>query len=79
MKLYFQNLLHDIKVSFHSFGHLDVLTIYLQWRVLRMLSLTYPTGVVNEPLDELSQRRYDKQMKIIQEQMKNDNFHEIDY
>ena len=79
MKLYFQNLLHDIKVSFHSFGHLDVLTIYLQWRVLRMLSINYPDGNVSEPLDELSQRRYDKQKKRVTKKICESDFHDIEY
>ena len=85
MKLYFKNLIHDIKVTLDSIRHWgsytfhDIGTIYLQWKVIRMLSIKYPDGDVTEPLDELSQRRYDKQMKRIEKKISNDDFHSIDY
>ena len=79
MKEYFQNLTNDIKVTFSSFGHLDITTIILQWRVLRMLSINYPDGNIDEPLDELSQRRYDKQMKRLTKKICDSDFHDIDY
>ena len=85
MKLYFKNLIHDIKVTLESIRHWgsytfdDIGTIYLQWEVIRMLSIKYPDGDVTEPLDELSQRRYDKQMKRIEKKISNDDFHSIDY
>ena len=50
MKLYFKNLIHDIKVTLDSIRHWgtysfhDMGTIYLQWEVIRMLSLKYPDG-----------------------------------
>ena len=79
MKEYFQNLTNDIKVTFISLGHLDITTIILQWRVLRMLSINYPDGNTDEPLDELSQRRYDKQMKRLTKKICDSDFHDIDY
>jgi len=44
-----------------------------------MLSKKYPMGDVYEPLDELSQRRYDKQMKRNQERLFNSKFEEDDW
>ena len=85
MKIYCKNLIHDIKVTLDSIRHWgsysfhDMGTIYLQWEVIRMLSLKYPDGDVTEPLDELSQRRYDKQMKRIEKKISDDDFHSIDY
>ena len=54
-------------------------TLYLQWQVLRMLSKKYPLGEIYEPLDELSQRRYDNQMKRVQEKILNSKFEEDDW
>ena len=45
-----------------------------------MLSLKYPDGdVTREPLDEVSAKRYDKQMKRMEKKISNDDFHSIDY
>ena len=78
MKLYFKNLIHDIKVTLESirywgsYSWYDIETMYLQWKVLRMLSLKYPDGdVTKEPLDEVSAKRYDKQMKRIEKKILN--------
>ena len=79
MKLYFQNLINDIKVTYHSLGYIDITTIILQWRVLRMLSKHYSNENTDEPLDELSQRRYDKQMKRVTKKICESDFHDIDY
>ena len=53
--------------------------ISIRGRVLRMLSKKYPDGNMREPLDELSQRRYDKHIKRITNKIRNNDFHEIDY
>jgi len=86
MKLYFKNLIHDIKVTLESIRHWgsytfhDMGTIYLQWRVIRMLSLKYPDGdVTREPLDEVSAKRYDKQMKRMEKKISDNDFNSIDY
>ena len=51
----------------------------LQYQVLRMLSKKYPDGIINKPLDEVSQKRYDKQMKRVTEQITNGKFEEDDW
>ena len=85
MKIYFKNLIRDIKSTWFSFKHIktntfyDIGTLYLQWEVLRMLSKKYSMGDIYEPLDELSQRRYDKQMKRVTQQIMNDKFEEDDW
>ena len=85
MKLYFKNLISDIKSAWESIRYTthntfyDIETTYLQWKVLRMLSKKYPMGEIYEPLDELSQRRYDKQMKRNQERLFNSKFEEDDW
>ena len=81
MKNYFKNLKRDIKSTWDSWKVIqyDIETLYLQWRVLRMLSIKYPDGEFDKPLDEVSAKRYDKQMKRIQEKIANDEFHSIDY
>ena len=81
MKLYFKNLINDIKSTWTSWKVIqyDIGTLYLQWEVLRMLSKKYPMGDIYEPLDELSQRRYDNQMKRVQEKILNDIFEEDDW
>ena len=82
MKNYFKNLKRDIKSTWDSWKVIqyDIETLYLQWRVLRMLSIKYPDGdVTKEPLDEVSAKRYDKQMKRIEKKIANDEFHSIDY
>ena len=85
MKTYFKNLIRDIKSTWESIRHIkhntfyDIGTTYLQWEVLRMLSKKYPMGDIYKPLDELSQRRYDKQMKRVTEQIMNDKFEEDDW
>ena len=85
MKTYFQNLIMDIKSTWESIKYIkhntfyDIGTTYLQWEVLRMLSKKYPMGDIYKPLDELSQRRYDKQMKRVTEQIMNDKFEEDDW
>ena len=85
LKIYIKNLVRDIKSTWESIRYIkhntfyDIGTTYLQWRVLRMLSKKYPLGEIYEPLDELSQRRYDKQMKRVTESIINSKFHDIDY
>ena len=85
MKTYFQNLIRDIKSTWESIKYIqhntfyDIGTTYLQWQVLRMLSKKYPMGDVYEPLDELSQRRYDKQMKRVTQRIMNEKFEEDDW
>jgi len=85
MKLYFKNLIRDIKSTWESIRYIkhntfyDIGTTYLQWRVLRMLSKKYPMGEIYEPLDELSQRRYDRQMKRQMERLMNSKFEEDDW
>ena len=85
MKLYFKNLISDIKSTWESIRYTthntfyDIETTYLQWKVLRMLSKKYPMGEIYEPLDELSQRRYDKQMKRQTERLMNSKFEEDDW
>ena len=85
MNLYFKNLIHDIKVTLESIRYsgtytfYDMGTLYLQWKVIRMLSLKYPDGDVTEPLDEVSAKRYDKQMKRMEKKISDDDFHSIDY
>ena len=81
MKNYFKNLKRDIKSTWDSWKVIqyDIETLYLQWRVLRMLSIKYPNGEFDKPLDEVSAKRYDKQMKRIEKKIANDEFHSIDY
>jgi hypothetical protein len=81
LKLYLKNLSNDIKSTWQSWKIIqyDIGTLYLQWQVLRMLSKKYPLGEIYEPLDELSQRRYDNQMKRVQEKILNSKFEEDDW
>ena len=81
MMMYFKNLKHDILATWESWKIIqyDIGTLYLQWQVLRMLSKKYPLGEVYQPLDELSQRRYDNQMKRVQEKILNSKFEEDDW
>ena len=86
MKIYFKNLIYDIKVTLKSirywgsYSWYDIGTIYLQWRVIRMLSIKYPDGdVTREPLDEVSAKRYDKQMKRMEKKISDNDFNSIDY
>jgi len=85
MKIYFKNLIRDIKSTWFSFKHIktntfyDIGTLYLQWEVLRMLSKEYGYGDIDKPLNELSQKRYDKLTKRVMDKIANDDFHEIDY
>ena len=85
MKTYFKNLIRDIKSTWESIKYIkhntfyDIGTLYLQWEVLRMLSKHYSMDDIHKPLDELSQRRYDKQMKRVTEQIVNDKFEEDDW
>ena len=81
MMIYFKNLKHDIHATWESWKVIqyDIGTLFLQWKVLRMLSKKYPLGDVYEPLDELSQRRYDNQMKRVQERILNNKFEEDDW
>tara|TARA_B100001769_G_C22044647_1_gene561414 strand:- start:932 stop:1072 length:141 start_codon:yes stop_codon:yes gene_type:complete len=44
-----------------------------------MLSKKYPDGIMTEPLDEISQKRYDNQMKRVKEKISNSNFWEDDW
>ena len=78
--------MYDIKVTLESIRYwgsytwYDIGTIYLQWRVIRMLSIKYQDGdVTREPLDEVSAKRYDKQMKRMEKKISDDDFHSIDY
>ena len=79
--LYFKNLSKDIQATWEGWKIIqyDIGTLYLQWQVLRMLSKKYPLGDIYEPLDELSQRRYDNQMKRVQEKILNSKFEEDDW
>ena len=81
MKYYFKNLKNDILATWESWKVIqyDIGTLYLQWQVLRMLSKKYPMGNVYQPLDDLSQRRYDNQMKRVQEKILNNKFEEDDW
>jgi len=85
MKIYFKNLIRDIKSTWFSFKHIktntfyDIGTLYLQWEVLRMLSKEYGYGDIDKPLNELSQKRYDKLTKRVMDKIANDDFYEIDY
>ena len=81
MRYYFKNLKNDILATWESWKVIqyDIGTLYLQWQVLRMLSKKYPMGNVYQPLDELSQRRYDNQMKRVQEKILNNKFEEDDW
>ena len=81
MMNYFKTLKRDIKSTWDSWKVIqyDIETLYLQWKVLRMLSIKYPDGEFDKPLDEVSAKRYDKQMKRIEKKIANDEFHSIDY
>jgi len=86
MKIYFKNLMYDIKVTLESirywgsYSWYDIGTIYLQWRVIRMLSLKYPDGdVTREPLDEVSAKRSDTQTKRMEKKISDNDFNSIDY
>ena len=81
MKKYLKNWWHDICVCRESWFVIkeDIKTLILQYQVLRMLSKKYPNGIIKEPLDEVSQKRYDKQMRRVIDKINKDDFHEIDY
>ena len=81
MKQYLKNWWHDVCSCRQSWLSIkeDLITLMLQYQVLRMLSKKYPDGVINKPLDEVSQKRYDKQMKRVTEQITNGKFEEDDW
>ena len=81
MKKYLKNWWHDICVCRESWLFIkeDIKTLFLQYQVLRMLSKKYPDGIVTKPLDEISQKRYDKQMERLKKKLSRSNFDEIDY
>ena len=57
----------------------DIKTLFLQYQVLRMLSKKYPDGIISKPLDEISQKRYDNQMKRLEEKILNSKSEEDDW
>ena len=80
MKIYFKNLIYDIKVTLKSIRYwgsytwYDIGTIYLQWRVIRMLSLKYPDGdVTKEPLDEVSENESQQDAEVEAQENSEDN------
>ena len=81
MKKYLKNWWHDICVCRESWLFIkeDIKTLILQYQLLRMLSKKYPDGIVTKPLDEISQKRYDKQMERLKKKLSRSDFHEIDY
>ena len=81
MKLYFKNWWRDVCSCRQTWLVVkeEIITLVLEYRVLRMLSKKYPDGNMREPLDELSQRRYDKHIKRITNKIRNSDFHEINY
>ncbi len=81
MKKYFENWWHDICACRQPWLVIkeDIKTLFLQYQVLRMLSKKYPDGIVTEPLDEISQKRYDKQMARVTKKIAESDFHDIDY
>ena len=81
MKKYLKNLWRDICACRQSWLVIkeDIKTLFLQYQVLRMLSKKYPDGVISEPLDEISQKRYDNQMKRVKEKILNSKFEEDDW
>jgi len=81
MKKYLKNWWHDICVCRESWLFIkeDIKTLFLQYQVLRMLSKKYPDGIVTKPLDEINQKRYDKQMERLKKKLSRSNFDEIDY
>ena len=81
MKKYLKNWWHDICFCRESWLCIkeDIKTLFLQYQVLRMLSKKYPDGIVTKPLDEISQKMYDKQMERLKKKLSRSNFHEIDY
>ena len=81
MKQYLKNWWHDVfscKQPWLSIKE-DLITLMLQYQVLRMLSKKYPDGIMTEPLDEISQKRYDNQMKRVKEKILNSKFEEDDW
>ena len=78
MKKYLKNWWHDICACRQPWLVIkeDIKTLFLQYQVLRMLSKKYPDGIMTEPLDEISQKRYDNQMKRVKEKILNSKFEE---